>query len=131
MTCLACGSSGILFSSREKCADRKLGLILAQSGGVQNVFHTFGRGRASAWLVWMRENVRYRLCEGTKVVEFVMADIEHNLPINLLVVVHDNISETNGPFHAVREVSLEDIQVLQGLKSCGHGGLVLGPLWRQ
>src|SRR5262245_58658854 len=56
ITSLACGSSGMQFSSREQCEDGKLGLILAQSGEVQHAIYKFGGRRASVWVVFVREN---------------------------------------------------------------------------
>ena len=56
-------------------------------------FRSLGASQASAWPVFLRENGHNRLCEGAKVVQFVVTDMEHNPPVNLLVVVRHNISD--------------------------------------
>jgi hypothetical protein len=63
------------------------------------------RCRKSSRLVHARsrlgEKRHNRLCVSAEIVELVVTNIEHNLPIDLLIVMHDNVAKTHRSFHTV------------------------------
>ena len=63
-----------------------------------------------------------RLGELSKIVQVVTADLKDDVPINGLIAMNGNVSESDRFCHALTERGTDELEVLEGLEILRHRG---------